>query len=224
MGSDNLFHKRRAKRAEEIKRKQATRSPYEKVLIVCEGKKTEPNYFREIRNYYRLNTANIEITGDSGSAPISIVRKAKELCNSENLSGIPYDRVFCVFDKDTHNSYQEALTEIATPRDGAIFRAINSVPCFEYWLLLHFVYTNRPFRGTLGAKSAGDQVIKELRKHIHNYSKGGNGYFDNLVAKLPQAVVNSKLALRSAKESKTDNPTTLVHVLVDFLQHLNSSC
>ena len=45
MGSEDLFHKRKAKSAEQLERRKAKRSPYEKVLIVCEGEKTEPNYF-----------------------------------------------------------------------------------------------------------------------------------------------------------------------------------
>ena len=39
MGSDDLFHKRKAKRAEEHRREIARRDPYERILIVCEGEK-----------------------------------------------------------------------------------------------------------------------------------------------------------------------------------------
>ena len=45
MGSEDLFHKRKAKAADSLKRRKAKRSSYDKVLIVCEGEKTEPNYF-----------------------------------------------------------------------------------------------------------------------------------------------------------------------------------
>jgi hypothetical protein len=47
MGSDNLFHKRKARQIESLRRKKARRASYETVLIVCEGEKTEPNYFKE---------------------------------------------------------------------------------------------------------------------------------------------------------------------------------
>ena len=46
MGSDDLFHKRKAKQTRDLKRKKDKRAPYDKVLIVCEGGKTEPNYFQ----------------------------------------------------------------------------------------------------------------------------------------------------------------------------------
>ncbi len=83
MGSDGIFHQRKAKQAKDLKRKQAKHAPYDKVLIVCEGEKTEPNYFRELRDFYRLNSANIAISGDCGSAPINIVERAKQLYREE---------------------------------------------------------------------------------------------------------------------------------------------
>lgn len=49
MGTDNLFHKRKAKGTRELKREKHKRAPYDKVLIVTEGKKTEPEYFSSIR-------------------------------------------------------------------------------------------------------------------------------------------------------------------------------
>ena len=39
MGTDNLFHNRKAKGKKELERKRARREPYDKVLIVTEGKK-----------------------------------------------------------------------------------------------------------------------------------------------------------------------------------------
>jgi hypothetical protein len=220
MGSDDYFHKRKAKLVRDLKRKQAKRATYEKVLIVCEGEKTEPNYFRELRDFCRLNSANIEISGDCGSAPISVVERAKQLYRDEHRKGIPFDRVYCVFDKDTHRSYEPALQAIKQVSPKATFFAINSVPCFEYWLLLHFCYTEKPFHGVTGAKSSGDQVLDELRKYIVDYAKGNHGYFERLIDALPQAIQYSKRALKSANISGADNPTTLVHELVEYLQGL----
>jgi len=39
MGTDNLFHKNKARKAESHRREKAKRAPYERVLIVCEGEK-----------------------------------------------------------------------------------------------------------------------------------------------------------------------------------------
>lgn len=73
MGSDDLFKKRKAKSVKDTKRKSARREAYDRVLIVCEGTKTEPYYFEGLKAEYNLHSANIRITGNCDSAPISIV-------------------------------------------------------------------------------------------------------------------------------------------------------
>jgi hypothetical protein len=57
--ADQLFHRRSAKRADELRREAQKREPYDVVLIVCEGGKTEPQYLQEIRDAFKLSTANI---------------------------------------------------------------------------------------------------------------------------------------------------------------------
>lgn len=78
MGSDNLHHKRKAKDAQHLQRRKSQRAPYDKILIVCEGEKTEPNYFKELINYYKLNTANVEIDGSCGSSPEKVLKRAEQ--------------------------------------------------------------------------------------------------------------------------------------------------
>ncbi len=136
MGSEDLFHKRKAKASAELGRRKAKRESYEKVLIVCEGEKTEPNYFRELVAYYELNTANVEIDGKCGSSPKNVYKRALELYTTEENRGDPFDRVYCVFDKDTHSTYQETLTAISSQSPKRGFFHVTSVPCFEYWLFL----------------------------------------------------------------------------------------
>ena len=85
MGSEDLHHKRKAKAARALKRRASRRSSYDKVLIVCEGEKTEPNYFNELVHYYKLNTANVEIDGSCGSSPRSVLKRAEKLAKIEKL-------------------------------------------------------------------------------------------------------------------------------------------
>lgn len=48
MGTDNLFHKRNAKKAAELKRGKVKREAYAKVLIVCEGQNMQEYAIRPI--------------------------------------------------------------------------------------------------------------------------------------------------------------------------------
>ena len=97
MGSDNVFHRRKAKNTKSLQRKAAHREAYEKLLIVCEGEKTEPNYFEGAREYYSLNMVNVEVRGDCGSDPMNIVRFARQRYREEKDAGDPFDKVYCVF-------------------------------------------------------------------------------------------------------------------------------
>ena len=98
MGSDDLFRKRKPKTGRDFKRRSPKRAPYDKVLIVCEGSKTEPNYFNELRDYSTLETANVRVASSCGSDPMSVVRHGKNLYRDEKQKGHPYDRVYCVFE------------------------------------------------------------------------------------------------------------------------------
>ena len=214
MGSDNLFHKRKERRAASLRRTAARRDSCDTVLIVCEGEKTEPNYFRELRDDLQLNPFNIEITGDTkGSSPVNVVNYA--LKNHKD-----YDKTFCVFDQDQHSGYQKALHKIRgreKSREHPI-QAITSVPCFEFWLLLHFRMTTRKFNGASG--SICEQVIKELKDFLPDYSKGFRGIYQELKPKLPQALKNAKNVAAHCEKVGTDHPSTRVYELVTYLQEL----
>lgn len=219
MGTDDIFKKRRAKRTRDLARRKARRGPYAKVLIVCEGEKTEPNYFREMIAHYKISSANVVITGDCGASPIHVVEFAIQRYRSEKNTGDPFDKIFCVFDKDTHSSYSQALDILRRAKPKNTFFAITSVPCFEYWLLLHYGYTTRPYEDVYG-RSTAHQVISDLKKQMPTYEKKQKGIFLALFSKLESAKKYAAQGLKHAAQSGTDNPSTRVHELVDFLQNI----
>jgi len=219
MGTDDWFHKRKAKKASELARRKARRAPYTKVLIVCEGEKTEPHYFNGLKDHYSLNSANVDVCGDCDSDPLSIVGHAKRRYREEKDAGDAFDSVYCVFDKDAHANYMPGLDAIrrATPKGRYI--AITSVPCFEYWLLLHYHYTTKPY-DALPGNSACNQVLTELKGYMPGYTKGDNNVFLALINQLDFARNNAVRSLQTAEANHTDNPTTHMHELVTFLQDI----
>jgi len=191
MGTDDLFHKRKFRLAESHRREKAKRDPYERVLIVCEGKKTEPYYFRGLCQDLRLNPKNVVIEyRKSGLDPKSLVMFAIETFKKDK----DFDHVFCVFDKDKHVSYPAALDKIRATRlaGGATLQAITSVPCFEIWLLIHFTYTTRPFT-TAGDDSNCKLVIDEMDRkgRIPGYEKGSRDIFQAINWKRPSIMPKS---------------------------------
>ena len=216
MGTDNLFHKRKERKAESLRRRQAMKAPYDVVLIVCEGEKTEPNYFSELKKTFRLSNANVRICG-RGSDPLSVVNFAIETFRREP----EFDRVYCVFDRDRHTTYDAALDRVRRTRLGKGSRifAIPSIPCFEFWLLLHFIYTTRPFDAPSG-DSICSRVIEELKKYHPEYQKGEQDIFNKMQDSLNDAITNASRVQQFHQTSGTDNPSTLVHSLVEYLRDL----
>jgi hypothetical protein len=196
-----------------ITRNAPTREPYDYVLIVCEGEKTEPNYFKSMVKIHRLSSANVVVRPSTGSDPVSVVRFG--LTELENKK---YDKVFCIFDRDGHANYDEALKivskyNLSYPRK---LTAITSWPCFEFWLLLHFTFSSAPFEKT-AAKSSCDMVLSRLRSYFPTYAKGGAETYEDLRCYLDTAMKNSVRLSKQNKDSQFVNPSTKVHELVDYL-------
>jgi hypothetical protein len=218
MGTDNLHHKRKERTKASLCRRRAQRDSYDVVLIVCEGSKTEPRYFCELRDDLGLNNFNVVVTGESGSDPNSVVQFAIRTAREDG----GYDRLFCVFDRDKHPTYQAAIDRARNARIGIPVNTITSVPCFEYWLLLHFTYTDRAFAGA-GNRSPCDEVIGELRHHLPDYAKGDRGIYLQIKANINRAITHAKRALAAAEATGTDNPSTLVFELVEYLKQLREN-
>jgi len=217
--TDQLFKKRRARDVRSLRRKRAKRSPYDMVLIVCEGEKTEPNYIKALIDDFRLNTANVVVANNiAGSSPRAIVDFALHEYGKER----EYDRVYCVFDKDRHATYENALDKIRRARlsNSHSIIAINSVPCFELWLLLHFVYTTKQYGARPGSICA--KVISDLKRYIPNYAKGNIDIYKVTKDKIGIAIDNSRNVIMYCEAGGTDMPSTKMHDLVVYLMGLKS--
>lgn len=222
MARDNAPRDRQKK---QLERKQGRRASYDRILIVSEGSRTEPNYFREIRSAFRLHTANVEVRpSELGTAPIQVVQYAKELFENgdrhKNIQQRAFEQIYAVFDRDDHGSYHDALALSEQlngklrndARQPVVFQAIASVPSFELWLLLHYEDIQIPLHR--------DEVMSRLKRHIPGYEKGsGTAY----------AITNEHLAVATARaerlaqrfSARTDpEPFTAIAELVQRLMAL----
>lgn len=224
--SDQFFKRRKAKKRKEIEYKANAIPTLTRVLVICEGEQTEPNYFNSLKSEYKLNTVVVEGCKKSGSSPKSIVEFGKRKLIREP----DFDMIFFVFDKDTHSSFDDALNIIDGLNKKRIFTkkkfyAITSNPCFEVWFVMHFELFTKPFSPG-SRKSPCEQVIQHLKKYpdFKEYSKGKMGYFELLHDKLDRAKVNAnkslKLSYQQGDRKHHGNPTTYVHKLVIALEKL----
>lgn len=198
------------------KRQPQKREPYDRVLIVCEGSKTELNYFSEIKKKYGLSSANVPIVNE-GPAPITVVETALNRQKKELNLGEKYDNVFCVFDRDEHPSFDRAST--VAKENG--LKLARSWPCFEFWFLLHFRYTRKPYVRS-GNMSPADRCVRDLKKHLPSYEKAERGLFRDLEDLLEDAKSNAQRTIIDSEKTDNPNPSSEVHCLVDYLQYLKT--
>jgi hypothetical protein len=209
----------RAKSGHALRRKAPKRPPYSRILIVCEGAKTEVNYFEEIRQEARLPTVNVRVIHSPlGTEPRQIVEGAE----AEFLKSKGFEKVYVVFDRDQHLTYANAIA-MAEARNGKLkndekkpvsFEAIVSVPCFELWLLLHFISITAPMHRRV--------ALAQLQEHFTGYEKGKCGTYAATSANLAVATQRATaLTQRFSRLPGTDAYTD-VHILVDTLRTLKN--
>jgi hypothetical protein len=151
------------KRRDSLRRRAPYRQPLPRILIVCEGKRTEPEYFREMKSVER---ALVDLDIRTEGKPKQLVERAVELkrqteaaAERERDENLRYDEVWCVFDIDTHKLIAEASQQAKSHR---IELAISN-PCFELWVLLHF----QDQRAHILVR----QVQRLCAKHLPEYEK-----------------------------------------------------
>lgn len=209
--------KNRSRRIKGLRRRGPIRPPFDRVLIVCEGKKTEPNYFGEIRIQARISTTHIKIiNGEYGTQPLQIV----EFAIDEFKKSRTYDRVYAVFDRDDHNTYANAISKAEAhnkklkndENKSVILEAVTSVPCFELWLLLHFA----DIRSWLHR----DEVLSRLKRFIANYDKGSNDIYAKTSRHWDTAYGRASRLKQNFSRLPGNDAYTDVHELVALLRTL----
>jgi RloB-like protein len=158
----------RERQARALARKKPKRPPFDRMLIVTEGAKTEPLYFEDIRKQKRIASAHIEVLHSAlGTQPRQVV----DFAHSRFLESRAFECVFAVFDRDDHSTYADALARARaldnTLRNDARqlvrFIAVPTVPCFELWLLLHYQNQLAPLHRS--------EALNCLRTHIPKYER-----------------------------------------------------
>lgn len=209
-----------------LERKQNKRAPYDRILIVCEGSKTEPNYFKEIKSQYRLHPANVQIHPSKGTSPLQVVEYAEKIFKEGDLGNRitkrAFDQIYAVFDRDEHQTYLDALTkadslcrEIKNDDNKLIpFYAIPSNPCFEFWLLLHFKDVKALFHR--------NEVMKKLKIHYPDYKKNAQGVWEHTKNNLDLASERATKLMTLSSLYNDAEPNTAISDLVRTLTTLKN--
>jgi hypothetical protein len=204
--------------ARDRQRRQGRRPPFRDpkptILVISEGKETEPEYLYGFVRACRNPRVKIEVVHKHGD-PQHLVENAKrrkesadEAAAREEDENLAYDAVWCVFDVDANSHAVIAAAEQLAQRSG-IGTAISN-PCFELWLLLHF-RENPGMQDRAKMQTMLSKHVPEYDKHV-DYARYSAGY--------EQAVTRATRMDESAEKDGDPgrNPTTGVYKLTDLIR------
>ena len=222
MGKSDLFQKRRQGRK---KRRHEYREPRaNSFLIVTEGKCTEPSYFKGMRKIIQeriggminiVEVPLIEIRGQGRSTGKLIDITEQIVKNAK----IMYQNVWVVFDKDDFDDFDKAI-QTANSKG---YQVAWSNQSFEYWIYLHFYYSDAALHRNQWIKKL-DDIFKQRQLGTGEYLKNCEDIFE-LVCKdegIDRAIRNAKRRMENFDENRGKpsefDPGTTVYKLVEELK------
>lgn len=200
-----MSKKQKDHRKSSLSRRQGVREIKQSFLIVCEGEKTEPDYFKA----FRMTAATVKAVGQAMNT-MTLVNKAISIREADRLKKREYDQCWVVFDKDDFpaSDFNQAIQ--LAEKNG--FRVAYSNQAFEYWFLLHYnLYT-----GPIHRNQYKDMLTK-LTGLTYNKTEGfGAVMYNLLLARQQQAIKSAEAVLAEISHGNPaeEESSTTVHKLV----------
>lgn len=199
------------RRAKNIARRPAVRSPASRIVVATEGVLTEPAYlkvFNQLYGNHSLRLTPIRVGGDP-RAVVERVIEEKERVEGDSLA--KRDTFWAVFDRDIHSRFEEA-------KDLALGNGIHlaiSNPCFELWGVLHYQEQNAPIDR--------HKCQRLLEKLCGDYDPNKGKIFNDRTvieqAYLKAVERSADSTHRRIEEGDPDgNPSTTVHNLTEYIR------
>ena len=207
------------KRYKSHERKSKPRRVVCKILIVCEGTKTEPNYFRKFAAFNRGSIVyEVNVKG-MGANTMSVVDEAIRIKENSEKKNSEYDRVWAVFDKDSFDD---------SKFNGAIDKAKkHNVNCswsneaFELWFLYHFcnvttATARTDFRKRITEAVNNSDEYKSKKAYVYEKNAEDNYEVMNKYGSQENAIkwAEAQSEKWSGQPYAKQNPCTMVYQLV----------
>lgn len=228
MANDKAFHQK--KRGKLQRKSKKIRKYNNSILIVCEGEKTEPNYF----NSFPITNIEVKAIGtgrNTESLVDEAIRKWIEFASEDEF----YEKLWCVFDRDSFSksSYDRAFQKVEIEKQKLnrkykkkAGRLIDisiaySNEAFELWYLLHFDYINTALSRSQYKDMLTIRMGKKYKKNDPNIY-----YFLENLAQETNNQKGQNFAIKNAKQlianvtkclARHSNPSTEVYLLVEEL-------
>ena len=199
-------------RLSNLSRRQGVREVKQSFLIVCEGEKTEPDYFKA----FRMTAATIKAVGQAMNT-MTLVNKAISIREADQKRKRVYDQCWVVFDKDDFpaKDFNQAIQ--LAEKNG--FRVAYSNQAFEYWFLLHYnLYTGAIHRNQY------KDMLTRLTGMPYSKSEGyGAVMYNLLLFRQQQAISNAETVLAEISHgnpAEEESSTTVQRLVLELNKYL----
>ena len=202
-----------------LRRQIKTRETRKKFLIVCEGEKTEVNYFKAFDVPKKIE---VTVRGE-GKNSLSLVNKAIQIIDNLKKDD-SFDQIWCVFDKD--NCSKEQFNQAERLAKQKNIKIAYSNEAFEIWFILHFQYLDIATSRSEYLTILTNQMQKYgLLNKKEKYAKNREDMYEKLKPYQTTAITNAAKLIQDRDEAKKHpfdaNPSTTVQELVQEL-NINS--
>ncbi|HHZ14966.1 MAG TPA: RloB domain-containing protein [Candidatus Cloacimonetes bacterium] len=201
------------------KKRLNRQKPFKRVIkIFCDGI-TERQYMDSIKPDLQNENIDWAIEPQMGLADRfeDVFDKIQSLLKSKAHQ---YILIFYIKDMDNihaqnqFQAYKRAKEKCLSTQNasGRVF-IIESRPCFEFWLLLHYKYLNRYFERC-------EPVINDLKTHLPNFKKKSptpKQLYGELRDKHHTAICNAKRTTSDPSYPHSDQSYSEMHVLFSEL-------
>ena len=199
-------------RSSDLSRRQGVREIKQSFLIVCEGEKTEPDYFKA----FRMTSATVKAVGQAMNT-MTLVSKAISIREADRKRKKIYDQCWVVFDKDDFPAKDFNLAIQFAEKNG--FFVAYSNQAFEYWFLLHYnLYTGAIHR------SQYKDMLTKLTGMPYSKSEGyGAVMYNLLLSRQQQAINNSETVLAEISHgnpAEEESSTTVQRLVIELNKFL----
>nr|WP_199741426.1 RloB family protein [Prevotella sp. OH937_COT-195] len=199
-------------RLSDLSRRQGVREIKQSFLIVCEGEKTEPDYFKA----FRMTAATIKAVGQAMNT-MTLVNKAINIREADQKRKRVYDQCWVVFDKDDFLAKDFNQAILLAEKNG--FHVAYSNQAFEYWFLLHYnLYT-----GTIHRNQYKDMLTR-LTGMPYSKSEGyGAVMYNLLLSRQQQAISNAETVLAEISHgnpAEEESSTTVQRLVSELNKYL----
>lgn len=199
-------------RSSDLSRRQGVREIKQSFLIVCEGEKTEPDYFKA----FRMTAASVKAVGQAMNT-MTLVSKAISIRDADQKRKKYYDQCWVVFDKDDFpaKDFNQAIR--FAEKNG--FRVAYSNQAFEYWFLLHY----KLYKGSIHRNQYKEMLTKLTGMPYIKTEGYGAIMYNLLLSRQQQAINNAEVVLAEISRgnpAEEESSTTVQRLVMELNKYL----